>query len=791
MSFSPLDLVSAHPWSRVTFTTYALSLSFFEAVILDALIRGGGRQALILSDVEGVRGSLSEQGAQRVGKEYEVEPVAVCSGVFHPKVSVFSGGDECHLLVGSGNLTFNGWGGNCEVFEHLHPSFAADAFVDAVDFFERLSNTPRIRHGARDHCAATASDLRRVAQGKTINGNIRLIHNLEHSIAEQIVGYAEELGGATRVVAAAPFWDHGAAIDRLCAALKIDHVFIHNHLGGAVLGTAGSNWPSAFHKLVRPVRLDVLDDTRHLHAKLFEIMCKRGRLLISGSANGTAAALEGGHNVEACIVRIQRERTIGWNFLSCEAPTLPASLDTEKEENPKRSGILRAVLDGDNIVGEVLTPIMSGEVSVFHLSSEGLVRLADTTILNDGHFQINAPRLEEKSWLVGRLVIRVEDKEGRQAEGFVSVASFAEITRRSGAIGRRLLALLAGTETPDDVAAIMSWIYEDPTRLNNPSLTDMHGGNEGGAIKDPDFIINVAALRVAALKPELVTGSNKSGPSHWVRFIDHILVALRQQRGSFAQVRAGSEEDDEEHVGEREVHGVPDPDISKSFAVFEKLFDTLLRPGSSSRQIFIAFDLAEYMCERLRPSVAQARAWLERLVKAVSEAGVPPERRNDIATSILMLTDAESKITSLRWAKEQILSLGFDLMGDPPLSESLHGFQAVLHHVVSFNDLWEKIQNTRTYAEQVREYLEALKSGSGSPEQFEELANIAPEEWQSLKAALTSKEPFKKITLADKWYDICPKCYIGLPTGEEQKLRTIGIATAKNCGHGVIVWKGQ
>jgi hypothetical protein len=55
-------------------------------IVLDRLIRGGGRQAMILADVEGVRASLSEQGAQRVGKDYEVEPVAVTSGVFHPKV---------------------------------------------------------------------------------------------------------------------------------------------------------------------------------------------------------------------------------------------------------------------------------------------------------------------------------------------------------------------------------------------------------------------------------------------------------------------------------------------------------------------------------------------------------------------------------------------------------------------------------------------------------------------------------------------------------------------------------
>jgi hypothetical protein len=79
---APFNLISAHAWRRATFTTYALSLSFFEAVILDALVRGGGREALILVDVAGVRAALSEQGARRVGKDYDVEPIAVRTGVF-------------------------------------------------------------------------------------------------------------------------------------------------------------------------------------------------------------------------------------------------------------------------------------------------------------------------------------------------------------------------------------------------------------------------------------------------------------------------------------------------------------------------------------------------------------------------------------------------------------------------------------------------------------------------------------------------------------------------------------
>ena len=98
---------------------------------------------------------MSLLSVESVGKDYNVEPVSVSSGyAFHPKISVLSDQDECHLLVGSGNLTFNGWGGNIEVLEHLHPSFAADAIADTAEFFELLPVTERVRGSFRKRVLA-------------------------------------------------------------------------------------------------------------------------------------------------------------------------------------------------------------------------------------------------------------------------------------------------------------------------------------------------------------------------------------------------------------------------------------------------------------------------------------------------------------------------------------------------------------------------------------------------------------------------------------------------------------
>jgi hypothetical protein len=167
---NPLDLISAAPWRRAAFTTYALSLSFFEAASRRAASRGG-RNALILADPEGVRAGLSEEGARRVGRDYEIEAVACANhGVFHAKVGALFGDDDAHLLVGSGNLTFAG-GGNLELVEHLHPSFAADAFDDAAAFFEQLAASAQIitTAGPARRSPVPCDDRRRDSRGRAIS----------------------------------------------------------------------------------------------------------------------------------------------------------------------------------------------------------------------------------------------------------------------------------------------------------------------------------------------------------------------------------------------------------------------------------------------------------------------------------------------------------------------------------------------------------------------------------------------------------------------------------------------
>lgn len=801
MSLAPLDLVAAHPWQNVTFTTYALSLSFFESVVLDGLIRGGSSSALILADADGVRGSLGEQGAQRVGKEYEVEPVVVTGGVFHAKIAAFTSPDECHLLVGSGNLTFGGWGGNCEVLEHLHPEFAADAILDAAEFFDLLRDSPRVRQRAGAQCAQVADQLRRAAEGKAKRGDVRLLHNLRESISEQIVRAAGELGGATRLVAAAPFWDHGAAIDSLAEALGLHEVFVHAHPFGVVEGRPGSDWPRQARTRIAAVSVAPLEAAeRRLHAKVFEVLCRRGRLVVSGSANGSTAALNAGHNVEACVMRVQRERAVGWIYRMSEVPALRVIEEDAGTEEEARCGILRAVLEGEELVGEVMTPRMAGAASLFSLTPAGAEPLGDVVLSADGAFRAKVQGLEERAWRAGRLVIRVAHSDGRQAEGFVSVAMAASVSRRAGLIGRRLQALLAGTETPADVAAIMSWFHDDPSRLSVGAPVPAGRAVTGGQ-SHQERLIPVSALGEGyAHVPSADSQATPQADGGWQRFMHYVLAAFRERRPSPSNAGAGMpgrdgraegewlEADDvDDDVGTASVNDANDQRaMAQSLKAFRGLFAILTRPDAPVLQLITAFDLTQYVCRRLQPDERDVQDWLRILVDRLTEVSVPTDRRVDITAATLALVAFTPGREVFRWARRRLLKSDVDLASECPTLDGADGFANALSSQMPMQEVWSGLRGIRTFEEQVCAYLHALENRTPS-DGYPDLPTAVPNEWRVLRDAFTANGARRQIIVTGRADGACPDCNTVMPNSERLKLQSTGIATAANCCGRVVL----
>ena len=62
------------------------------------------------------------------------------------------------------------------------------------------------------------------------------MHSVDGAILQKLAQVVEDLGGAVRLVAAAPFWDDGSAIDDICTELGVKELLVHAHAGGSVEG---------------------------------------------------------------------------------------------------------------------------------------------------------------------------------------------------------------------------------------------------------------------------------------------------------------------------------------------------------------------------------------------------------------------------------------------------------------------------------------------------------------------------------------------------------------------------
>ena len=792
MDFHQKHLVNARAWRRAVFTTYALSLSFFESVVLDRLVRGRTAETLILADAEGVRAGLTEQGAQRTGRDYELEPVILDQGVFHPKISAFIDHDDAHLVVGSGNLTFSGWGGNFELAEHLHPSFAADAFDDAALFFMTLAGSDIATHGAAERCEAVADDLALAASRNRLTGDVRLLHSLDGSIGNNVAGFADELGGATRLTAVSPFWDSGKAVSTLCKRLGLSEFHVHAHPGGSVRSRQGTNWPTSPDVPAIPVAVADLAEggDRLLHAKAFEIVCRRGRILMSGSANATWPALYSG-NVEASVVRIQRERLLGWTLVSSAVPVPLPPMDTKGTDDGEHVGLLRAEVAGETVKGTVLSPKMSGPARLLQRSSEGDAHIAEIEVAPDGSFTAAVPGFELGAIRGGRVVFRIECG-GQAAEGFASLSTLAGLRRIAGKSAASLLAVLSGTETPEDVRVLMEWAHDNPGMLV-PAFSG-GGWGTGQQAEIRPFAIPMSDLRnVADDAPRHAGGGEAGGNGGWTRFVDALLSAMRERRGAAAQ-----REDNEDQEGrdnprdadkEAKEAAKSQQAAFKALEIFDLVFEAMLPSGAPNEAALRAFDIAGYVCDRLPAEIApdKARVWLRRVIDAICANGTVGARKETALAAIIALCGSDPDRETLRATRGRIMTVGGDLSGACPAMDEAASFMAAMGDEGKVDECWRKAGEMRIWREQARFYCDALE-GKGPDTGFDELLAALPDEGRTLSEALATGNANGRVLAVGELKASCPCCNRALPSMEKGKLKSYGVAKAANCCQRVLVW---
>lgn len=786
---NPIELVSAAPWSRVVFTTYSLSLSFIEAVILDALLRGKGRDALILADPDGVRSALSEEGARRVGRDYEVVPVmAQAGGLFHPKIGVFIANDDVHVSVGSGNLTFSGWGGNVEYIEHLHPSFAADAIQDTAEFFEALASGQRVITLAGDDCAAIAATLRRSAQGQRRNASLRLLHNMNDTILDQLDAYAFELGGATRITSISPFYDLGGlGLSRLQEQLRCDEVHLHHHPYEPVWGRPSNFWPHNAGRDWSAVQVQggVVDGTRNLHGKSIEILCRRGRLLLTGSANSTNAALLG-KNVEASVLRVERDRDRAWALASVPHPGKPSLAPPIEERGKAALGILSAKLEGENIKGRVLTGVAGGPAQAVARSVGGTRDLGPVEIGEGGHFVISLKGQETLDLLAGRLVLCL-DQMGRVSEGFVSLDALLSLPRRVGSVAVHIIAIITGTAVPADVVAILGWASENPNRLSTPSGSKAAIGAEA---KDDQGsrMVNKYEPRWSSSQDSVLPDHEDPGDGEptsfgWQQVIRALRQAFTPNTGPASSVGVETlDEEDQEDDERRKRQKLSQKDNVRLFETYESFLVAMTDPSWAGRHAGTSLAVGHYVVHMLRAQMhlvepARVLGWLRQILPQVVSLDGPD---GGMITAAALLSFAASPDPQRAMgARRFFVRRGVDPSTIEVDPESIPAFLELMEPPIGLERFLQEVVAARTRGEQVRSFLAACQS-TGARDGYDDLTSYP--HWERLRKALTSTEAFSKIYVAHRPELACPRHHRTLPRAEKDSLRLLGVAQTACCG---------
>jgi hypothetical protein len=422
------------------FTTYTLSLSFFESVLLPVLRQVGCHDIAILVDANEAVLSLAEAHVHYAGRRYWLAPVvAPGGGVFHPKLTYLAGAETDVLAVGSGNLTLPGQSTQLETLDAVSSVSAPSVFKQ----FEMMAN------GLADRIERTskqAADLLReygvrasfVAAKNSEDSLVFpeapiLVTSIERRADEQILELWQRTNAVPEAITTlSPFHAPDAGpIIRLAESLGIKRVSIG--LDPKTLVAPFDQKRFKGEQKVRYVVPAIEGGSRRLHGKIFEIVGSTGVLVVTGSINATHQSFESTKNVEISLARWLPSPCFEWN--EADPKRFESNAYVFKKQEPDFA-FLDASLDPSGIVhGRLLgTKTIPASATVSILRSEVPLdeQTRNTVIGENGEFsfgpigelksdgalqlELTAPNVRATCWLnvVEELTSSDEDRRTRQ-----------------------------------------------------------------------------------------------------------------------------------------------------------------------------------------------------------------------------------------------------------------------------------------------------------------------------------------------------------------------------------------
>ncbi len=289
-------------------TTYSIDFQFYEAVVLRRLIAAGCEHHLLVVDAARCAEALTDpdRRPRLAGLAYALVPVAY-SNAFHPKVILQLGKKSGRCFVGSHNVTFPGFGGNAEVTTRVvgdgKSGEERDLIGSALEACQRWVEQGGSHVGRQviERAWALAPWLKRARGASPAflwsgEGRPALWDQLVPTLPAQ----------PKRVLVVGPFFDQKLEfLRRVARDLQPEELVVAIDPGSAMINVGPGATVPARYVDIRGT-LDELEfaESSDLHAKALLVEHAAGTMLVSGSANPSAAAwLAGGTNAEAVTVR--------------------------------------------------------------------------------------------------------------------------------------------------------------------------------------------------------------------------------------------------------------------------------------------------------------------------------------------------------------------------------------------------------------------------------------------------------------------------------------------------------
>jgi hypothetical protein len=804
MSDSLADVLEAGPWQRALFTTYSLSLTFFETIILRALRKAQCRDAWLVADAEGYRSSLMERGSKGVGYEYRLIPIGLQKGVFHGKSCYLVGGDGDLLIVGSGNLTFGGFGRNLEVFEVLSSHLHSKCFSDFADFLELLMLRDDVVCPDFAWANEFAHRARNVSSASSqISPHPKLMTSVVDPITKQLATEVNSCGTVVDMTVLSPFFDpDGRAVLELATETNATQVKIAlppSNEDTSFPFRRASKWPVR----VSAVALDRKGEMRSLHAKWMEWKTSSGILTLTGSINATRQALSDINNIEIGVVRLAQVDS-GWAVW--KKAQIPSTYQPAKFV---RSGIgstylvFAELLNTGDLRGRIvsfLSPSGSWSGGIQKPNGDSIEFVV--TVKQDGCFKLHVTTEEEMLFATG-LQIRLESS-GRLARGWITNLTILNLPKTHPISPSSLLRLINREETTEDEIALLEYIaihalehIETFRRRAIPPTEVRDHGSE-----DNEFSIHLEKLRPNAKTTEPGIAFHDHFPAEDLAF-ERVIAQLRRRLLGHVSKRdrtvpptfgGGNPEEEDEEAAEA------NSSANRSNSAFEYFMQSMedlvasqaLSDDNRRPVLVIWLEVALHMLVRRKRDRAEAsgflRTWLWLATSKTSVRQEVDSLEQHIVTSAAILSGiglgSESSRLVLHeqlehyWQGEvQADRAHEDLLPNSPLSISSLFLES---SGMTLEESLEQILNTTT----LRNELQKLLEGSDEVRQDSPLFRI--DAARELREELLRRGDKARIEFLQNQLFLCPTQFIGLSEACKGELRMNRVARCSVCSRLIL-----